>query len=128
MVNKGSHFADFVRFHPHTYTRTQQSLPPLWTAKSTDYLFQLVSVAVSTYRKKVRNKRKHFSPGGESLSTGAKSFPQKIVSTNFSEGFYLQKKKRLNKRKRFSQDRKSVSTMRNGKLKIQKRPFTSNSV
>ena len=32
MVNKGSHFADFVRFHSHTYTRTQQSLPPLWAA------------------------------------------------------------------------------------------------
>ena len=93
MVNKGSHFADFVRFRPHTYTRTQQSLPPLWTAKSTDYLFQLVSAAVSICRKKVRNKRKHFSPGGESLSTGTKSFPKKIVSTNFSEGFYLQKKK-----------------------------------
>ena len=24
MVNKGSHFADFVRFRLHTYTRTQQ--------------------------------------------------------------------------------------------------------
>ena len=33
MANKGSHFADFVRFRPHTYTRTQQSLPPLWVAK-----------------------------------------------------------------------------------------------
>ena len=28
MVNKGSHIADFVRFRPHTYTRTQQSLLP----------------------------------------------------------------------------------------------------
>ena len=28
MDNKGSHFVDFVRFRPHTYTRTQQSLPP----------------------------------------------------------------------------------------------------
>ena len=26
MVDKGSHFADFVRFRPHTCTRTQQSL------------------------------------------------------------------------------------------------------
>ena len=32
MVKKGSHFADFVRFRPHTYTRTQQSLPPFWAA------------------------------------------------------------------------------------------------
>ena len=32
MVNKGSHLADFVRFRPHTYTRTQQSLPTLWAA------------------------------------------------------------------------------------------------
>ena len=28
LVNKGSNFANFVRFRPHTYTRTQQSLPP----------------------------------------------------------------------------------------------------
>ena len=32
MVNKGSSFADFVRFRPYTYARTQQSLPPLWAA------------------------------------------------------------------------------------------------
>ena len=32
MVNKDSHFADFVRFCPPTYTCTQQSLPPLWAA------------------------------------------------------------------------------------------------
>ena len=32
MVNKCSRFADFVRFHPHTYACTQQSLQPLWTA------------------------------------------------------------------------------------------------
>ena len=30
MVNKGSPFTNFVRFRPHTYTRIQQSLPPLW--------------------------------------------------------------------------------------------------
>ena len=29
LVNKGSNFADFVRSRPHTYARTQQSLPPL---------------------------------------------------------------------------------------------------
>ena len=34
MDNKGSSFADFVRFRPHTYARTQQSLPPLWPAVS----------------------------------------------------------------------------------------------
>ena len=33
MANKGSHFADFVRVSPHTYT--QQSLPPLWAAINT---------------------------------------------------------------------------------------------
>ena len=32
MVNKGSNFGDFVRFRPHTYTRTQQFLPSLWAA------------------------------------------------------------------------------------------------
>ena len=32
MINKGSRLADFVRFRPHTYARTQQSLPPLWPA------------------------------------------------------------------------------------------------
>ena len=32
MVNKGSSFADFMRFRPHTYPRTQKSLPPLWAA------------------------------------------------------------------------------------------------
>ena len=32
MVHKGSHFEDFVKFCPHTYTRTKQSLPPLWAA------------------------------------------------------------------------------------------------
>ena len=34
MVNKGSNFADFVRFHLYTYARTQQSMPPLWAATS----------------------------------------------------------------------------------------------
>ena len=29
LVNKGSNFADFIRFCPHTYTHTQQFLPPL---------------------------------------------------------------------------------------------------
>ena len=32
MVNKGSSFADFMRFRPHTYSHTQQYLPPLWAA------------------------------------------------------------------------------------------------
>ena len=32
MVNKGSHFGDFVKYRPFTYTRTKQSLPPLWGA------------------------------------------------------------------------------------------------
>ena len=30
MVIVGSSFADFVRFLPHTFALTQQSLPPLW--------------------------------------------------------------------------------------------------
>ena len=34
MDGKGLHFADFVRFRPHIYTRTQQLLPPLWAAIS----------------------------------------------------------------------------------------------
>ena len=54
--------------------------------KSTDYLFQLVSVTVSTCSKKERNKRKQLPLGGKSLSIGTK-FPIKFVSTNFSEGF-----------------------------------------
>ena len=32
MVNKGSHFADFMRFRSHADAHTQQSLPPLWAA------------------------------------------------------------------------------------------------
>ena len=32
MVNKGSNFADFVRFRQHNYARTQQSLLQLWAA------------------------------------------------------------------------------------------------
>ena len=32
MVNKGSIFVDFVGFRPHTYARTQQSLPPFCAA------------------------------------------------------------------------------------------------
>ena len=28
-INKGLNIADFVRFYPYTYARTQQSLPPL---------------------------------------------------------------------------------------------------
>ena len=32
MDNEGLHLADFVRLRPHTYARTQQSLPPLWAA------------------------------------------------------------------------------------------------
>ena len=32
LVNKNSNFEDFVRFNPHTYTCTQQFLPPLWPA------------------------------------------------------------------------------------------------
>ena len=32
MVNKGSSFADFMRFHPHTYACIEQYLPPLWAA------------------------------------------------------------------------------------------------
>ena len=34
-MNKGSNFANFVRLRPHTYARTQQSLPPLWVAINT---------------------------------------------------------------------------------------------
>ena len=55
----------------------------------TGYLFQLVSVTVSTCKKETQNKRKQFPLGGKSLSTTTKSFPNKFVSTNFSEGFHL---------------------------------------
>ena len=55
MANKGSHFADFVRFRPHTYTRTQQSLPPLWAAintlkKCTAAEFKHLQSALPSYR------------------------------------------------------------------------------
>ena len=40
LVNKGTNFADFVRFCPYTsYTRTHQSLPRLWAAIKQKYLF-----------------------------------------------------------------------------------------
>ena len=32
LVNQGSNFAEFVRFRPHSYAHTQQSLSPLWVA------------------------------------------------------------------------------------------------
>ena len=32
LINKGSKFVDFVRFHPHTCTRTEQSLPLVMAA------------------------------------------------------------------------------------------------
>ena len=32
MVNKGSNFAGFTRFPPHTNARAQRSMPPLWAA------------------------------------------------------------------------------------------------
>ena len=60
--------------------------------KRKDYLFQLVSVAVSTCRKEVQNKRKQFPLVKKFLSTGTKSFPNKFDSTIFSKGFPLQKK------------------------------------
>ena len=46
--------------------------------KGKDHLFQLVSVTVSTFRKKARKKRKQFPLGGKSLFTTAKSFPQQF--------------------------------------------------
>ena len=60
--------------------------------KNIDYLFQLVSVTVSTFMKEAGNKRKQFLLRRRCLSTGTKFFPNKFVSTYFSEGFYLQKK------------------------------------
>ena len=57
--------------------------------KNTDYLFQIVPVTVSTRRKEAQNKRKQFTLGGKSLSNGIKSFPNKFLSTNFSEGFHF---------------------------------------
>ena len=61
--------------------------------KTTGYLFQLVSVTISTCKKEAGNKRKQFPQRGKSLSTGTISFPNKFVSTNFGEVFRLQKKK-----------------------------------
>ena len=50
--------------------------------ESTDYLFQLVSVAISTCRKKAWNQRKHFSVDRISLpSSGNKIFLKKGVCT-----------------------------------------------
>lgn len=44
MVNKVSHFADFVRFRPQTYTRTQPSLAPLWAAIMYYVMVQFMSL------------------------------------------------------------------------------------
>ena len=49
------------------------------------------------------------------LSAEIKFFPKQLVSFNFSDGFYLYKKK-LNERKGFPQDRKFVSTIRKQKF------------
>ena len=84
--------------------------------KSTDYLFQLVSVTAFTFRKEAPTKREQFRIGWKSLSTATKSFPNKFVKVSTC------RMKTLNKRKRFPQDRKSVSTIRN------EIPFTSRSI
>ena len=42
----GSHFPDFVRFHPHTYARTEQSLPPLRERKKFSHLWEKISAEV----------------------------------------------------------------------------------
>ena len=49
MVNKGSHFADFVRFRPHTYTRSQQSQLLLWVAIISSLRIMLILLAVLLY-------------------------------------------------------------------------------
>ena len=46
MVNKGSHFVDFVRLRPHPYTRTQRSLPPLWAAIRYKKMFSGLSIYI----------------------------------------------------------------------------------
>ena len=52
-VNKGSNFADFVRFRAHTYARTQQSLPPLMGGNNLEsiitHLF-LISLVLLNFR------------------------------------------------------------------------------
>ena len=39
LINKGSNFADFVRFRPHTYVRIQQYLPHLLAATKTKIIW-----------------------------------------------------------------------------------------
>ena len=48
MVNKGSHFADFVRFRPHT-RGIQQSQLPLWVAIISSLRIMLILLAVLLY-------------------------------------------------------------------------------
>ena len=98
--------------------------------ESKDYLFQLISVAVSICRKEPRNKKKLFPLDRKSFSTGAKSSPNKLFPL-ISVKVSMCRKKSLNKRKRFSQDRKSIYSIRNKTLvqkqvsDRQKIPFTS---
>ena len=58
MVNKGSSFADFVRFRPHTHAHTQQSLPPLWAAINFYYEKLLLKDAIESCFIKIREKRR----------------------------------------------------------------------
>ena len=101
--------------------------------KKKDYLFQLVSVAVSTCRKEVQNKRKQF-PLVKNFFLPEQSLSQINLIPLFSVKVFPCRKKCLNKRKRFPQDRKSVSTRRNEKFvekyifAKQKIPFTSTSI
>ena len=84
--------------------------------KTAGYLFQLVSVTISTCKKEAGNKRKQFPQRGKSLPTGRISFPINLfplISVKFSA---CRKKKEINNRERFPQDRKSISTKRNEKF------------
>ena len=56
MVNKGLHLADFVRFRSLTYTRTQQSLLPLWAAIIRNYNTFVLYSLMKLRKLKVTNK------------------------------------------------------------------------
>ena len=50
MINKGSSFADFVRFRLQTYARTQQLLPPLWVAIKQHFVYFNVAICCNTLK------------------------------------------------------------------------------
>ena len=59
MANMGSSLTDFVRFRPHTYARTQQSLPPLWESIIKVNIRDTVTVNATCSQLTIKTRNQH---------------------------------------------------------------------